>query len=378
MNRKLGVLEVAAAFVVVGLSLAAHATGRGVWSQVFAVVSLAVFLVQPLLIFVHELGHAVAAVALTGQRVLIRIGGEPYMVRFALGKIDVRFHPSGYVAHCELNPARMSPGDLLIVVLAGPAASVALAMALIPLALAWWGDSAVLFWIAAFAAASSLLMGLGNAVPFRRLPSWWPGSPRPDKGPSDGFLALQVLRARRDPQAKDWAEDRGPDLVPARPVMTQAVRAVIAMAADEAAALGRPYVGTEHLLLGLLREREAPACRVLQSCGLTTERVRAQLAQSIGERQAMPAQHLPLTPATRRTFDRARQALSLRGDECVDTEHVLLCLLQERDGLAIGLLDQLNVDPNELRRETMLVLQEGTKASRPVAPAPGTASRATG
>jgi len=160
--------------------------------------------------------------------------------------------------------------------------------------------------------------------------------------------------------------------------MTQAVRAVIAMAADEAEGLGSPYVGTEHLLLGLLREREAPACHVLQSCGLTTERARAQLAQSIGERQVRPAQHLPLTPATRRTFDRARQALSLSGDECVDTEHVLLGLLQEREGLAIQLLDQLNVNPSELRRETMLVLQEGTKASRPVAPAPGTASRATG
>ena len=152
------------------------------------------------------------------------------------------------------------------------------------------------------------------------------------------------------------------------------------MAVDEAERLRNPYVGTEHLLLGLLREREARACRVLHSFGLTTERVRAQLAQSVGEHEPTPAQELPLTPAAKRTLARARRALSLRGDECVDTEHVLLGLLQEQEGQAMQLLAELSVDSSQVRREAMLGLQEATKPGplRPSLSVPGSARGKSG
>lgn len=230
------------------------------------------------------------------------------------------------------------------------------------MAVVWRGDSPVLFWITALAVVSSLFIGFANAIPFRRLPAWWPGALRSDEeGPSDGFLALHAMRAHRNREDNAWTENPDADSGPPREVVTEPVRRVIATAADEAEGLGNPYVGTEHLLLGLLSEREANACRVLQRSGLTTERVRAELPQPSGERAAAPAQSLPLTPAARRTFDRAGKALSLRDDECVDTQHVLLGLIQEQDGLAMQVLDRLSVDPSQLRKEAMLAVGEGTK-----------------
>ena len=381
MSRKLSRSEVAVSFVAVGLAFAAYARGHEDWVDAAVVVSLVTgFLVEPLLVFAHELGHALAAVALTGERVLIRVGGEPYLVRFALGKIDVRFHPSGYVARCELSPARISPRHYLVVALAGPAVSLAVGAVLVPVALAWRGDSPVLFWITALAAASSLFVGLANAVPFRRLPGWWPGSMRThEEGPSDGFLALHALRAQRHGEDGVWPEDRSSDSDAMRLIVTDAVRRVIAMAVDEAEGLRNPCVGTEHLLLGLLRERESRACRVLESFGLTTERVRVHLARSPGEHETASGQELPLTPAAKRTLARARRALSLQGDECVDTKHVLLGLLQEQEGQAMQLLAELSVDSSQLRREAMLALQEGTKPGSlpPKVSVPGSA-RGTG
>ena len=184
--------------VGVALCAAAYGTGHADWVDAGLLVAfVAGVLVPPLLVVVHELAHAAAVVALTGQRVMVRIGGEPYLVRFALGKIDVRFHPSGYVAHCEFTRFRMSPRRLLVVSLAGPAASIALAAALALLSLVWQATP-VLFWIGALSAAGSLFIGISNAVPFRRLPSWWPGALKSDEeGPSDGFWAWEALKARR-------------------------------------------------------------------------------------------------------------------------------------------------------------------------------------
>jgi hypothetical protein len=390
-----------------GVSVVAAAVGVLPWGEAAAGMSLAICacLVTPLLVVVHELGHAVAAVALTPQRVMIRIGGEPYLVRFALGRIDVRFHPTGYIAHCDLDTRVITPGRLALVALAGPVTSIAFAGAVAPLAVALYGGSFVLFWIVAVAAAESLFIGVSNAVPFQHLPSWWPGGLQTDEdGPSDGLLALSALKAMRARELgePDRALPRAP--APSAYPVTDPVGRIIRSAEKEAEAARVDHLGTEHLLLGLLAE-QSPARDVLARFGVTDERVRAQISKAI-EGSTPPSTDTPrhgsqprtssaeprawqvgrpprgasstvvglsprarrLTPAAKRALTHARSALSLRGDERVDTEHLLLGLIQEQAGLAVKLLDDLGVDACDVRRETILALRARAPAKEPRPP----------
>jgi hypothetical protein len=91
------------------------------------------------------------------------------------------------VAHCDFDPSTISPRGLFITALAGPLASVMLGLGLAWFAVEQQDHAQVLFWILALAAGSSLLLGVGNAIPFRHLPGWWPGAMRLEEGPSDGI-----------------------------------------------------------------------------------------------------------------------------------------------------------------------------------------------
>jgi ATP-dependent Clp protease ATP-binding subunit ClpC len=139
-------------------------------------------------------------------------------------------------------------------------------------------------------------------------------------------------------------------------VAMEPARRVVAIAQEEAQALGSHYVGTEHLLLGLLREERGRAAGMLRRFGLTTERVRTQITRTVGQSEGAPAAQPRLTPAARRTFERAAGALSLRGDERVDTEHVLLGLVQDGEGVAARVMGELDVDPGDVRRQAILAL----------------------
>lgn len=133
MTKELSPREIVlavAAVAVTSVIIATSGKDGGEVARTIAIVSLAVGVPGPLLLtLIHELGHAVAAVALTGQRVTVVIGREPSVVRFALGRIDVRWDPKGYVAHCRLALGVSAP-RLLVLALAGPAASIALAAVL--------------------------------------------------------------------------------------------------------------------------------------------------------------------------------------------------------------------------------------------------------
>lgn len=138
---------------------------------------------------------------------------------------------------------------------------------------------------------------------------------------------------------------------------TERARQIVVLAQEEARELKHGYVGTEHLLLGLLREQEGMAARVLASLDVTVEEVRAQVVRIVGVGDAdAPTGQLPFTPRTRKVLDLAlREALSL-GHNYIGTEHVLLGIVRENGGVAIRILNDADADANKIRDEIMRML----------------------
>lgn len=115
---------------------------------------------------------------------------------------------------------------------------------------------------------------------------------------------------------------------------TERARQVVVLSQDEARAVKHNYIGTEHLLLGLLREEEGLAARVLVSLGLTTEEIRAQIARIVGVGDEVADGKLPFTPRCKKVLELAlREALSL-GHNYIGTEHILLGLVRDNEGVA--------------------------------------------
>src|SRR5207248_887978 len=115
---------------------------------------------------------------------------------------------------------------------------------------------------------------------------------------------------------------------------TERARQVVVLAQDEARALKHNYIGTEHILLGLLREEEGLAARVLESLDITVEEVRAQVARIVGQGDEVTTGQIPFTPRAKKVLELAlREALSL-GHNYIGTEHILLGLVREHEGLA--------------------------------------------
>ena len=110
---------------------------------------------------------------------------------------------------------------------------------------------------------------------------------------------------------------------------TERARQVVVLAQDEARALKHNYIGTEHILLGLLREEEGLAARVLESLDITVEEVRAQVARIVGQGDEVTTGQIPFTPRAKKVLELAlREALSL-GHNYIGTEHILLGLVRE-------------------------------------------------
>jgi len=150
---------------------------------------------------------------------------------------------------------------------------------------------------------------------------------------------------------------------------TERARQVVVLAQDEARALRHNYIGTEHLLLGLLREDEGLAARALESLGITVEEVRTQVARIVGTGDEVTPGQIPFTPRAKKVLELAmREALAL-GHDYIGTEHILLGLARENDGVAARLLLDLGVDAERIRSEVigMLSGMPGT-----VVPAPAT------
>jgi ATP-dependent Clp protease ATP-binding subunit ClpC len=137
---------------------------------------------------------------------------------------------------------------------------------------------------------------------------------------------------------------------------TDRARRVIVLAQEEARLLDHDYIGTEHILLGLIREREGVAAQALESLGISLEAVRAEVEQVIGRGQTTPGPQIPFTPRSKKVLELSlREARSL-GHDYIGTEHILLGLIREGEGVAAQVLVKLGADLQRTREQVIALL----------------------
>jgi ATP-dependent Clp protease ATP-binding subunit ClpC len=137
---------------------------------------------------------------------------------------------------------------------------------------------------------------------------------------------------------------------------TEPARLVVVFAQEEARTLNHNYIGTEHLLLGLLRQEDTLAARALALLDVTLEEVRARVAHIIGQGEEAVAGQMPFTPRAKKVLELAlREAISL-GHKWIGTEHVLLGLARENEGVASRILLDLGADAETLRNQVVAML----------------------
>jgi ATP-dependent Clp protease ATP-binding subunit ClpA len=137
---------------------------------------------------------------------------------------------------------------------------------------------------------------------------------------------------------------------------TERARQVVVLAQEEARMLRHNYIGTEHLLLGLLREQEGLGARALESLGVTVEQVRDQVVQIIGFGEELTGGQIPFTPRTKKVLELSlNEALSL-GHNYIGTEHLLLGLARENEGVAARILLDLDADAEKVRHGVISML----------------------
>ena len=151
---------------------------------------------------------------------------------------------------------------------------------------------------------------------------------------------------------------------------TDRARRVVVLAQDEARMLNHDYIGTEHLLLGLIGEGEGVAARALESLGISLDAVRQQVEQVIGRGQQAPSGHIPFTPRAKKVMELALREANDLGHSYIGTEHILLGLIREGDGVAAGVLTGLGADRPRVRQQVTQLL--GGRAGKG---APGAGSR---
>ena len=149
---------------------------------------------------------------------------------------------------------------------------------------------------------------------------------------------------------------------------TDRARRGVVLAQEEARMLNHNYIGTEHILLGLIHEGEGVAAKALESLGISLDAVRQQVEEIIGQGQQAPSGHIPFTPRAKKVLELSlREALQL-GHNYIGTEHILLGLIREGDGVAAQVLVKLGADLNRVRQQVIQLLH-GYPGQEPVAPA---------
>ena len=137
---------------------------------------------------------------------------------------------------------------------------------------------------------------------------------------------------------------------------TDRARRVVVLASEEARMLSHNYIGTEHILLGLIHEGEGLAAKALEQLGITLESVRAQVEEVIGQGQQAPTGHIPFTPRAKKVLELSlREALQL-GHSYISTEHILLGLIREGEGVAVQVLLKQGADLGRVRQQVMQLL----------------------
>jgi ATP-dependent Clp protease ATP-binding subunit ClpA len=139
---------------------------------------------------------------------------------------------------------------------------------------------------------------------------------------------------------------------------TDRARRVVELAQEEARMLNHNYIGTEHILLGLIHEGEGVAAKALESLGISLDAVRQQVEEIIGQGQQAPSGHIPFTPRAKKVLELADRETRALGHAYVGTEHILLGLIREGDGVAAQVLVNLGADLNRVRQQVIQLLRE--------------------
>ncbi len=140
---------------------------------------------------------------------------------------------------------------------------------------------------------------------------------------------------------------------------TKRARRVLTYAQEEAVRLNHNYIGTEHLLLGLMREEEGMAAKVLRELGTEQNRVRQIIEDTVGRGQAPAGARLSLTPRTKRVIELAVDEARRLGHHYIGTEHLLLGLVREGDGIAVNVLKSMGINPDKIRNQLAKAVMEG-------------------
>jgi hypothetical protein len=164
---------------------------------------------------------------------------------------------------------------------------------------------------------------------------------------------------------------------------TDRARQVVARAQEEARRLDHNYIGTEHILLGLIHEGEGVAARALESLGVSLDVIRQQVEEIIGRGQQAPSGHIPFTPRAKKVLELSHREAVQLGHNYIGTEHILLGLIRESDGVAAQVLVKLGADQNRVSQQVILLLHghvaeetvPARSAGRDVSPLPGTQAR---
>ncbi|CAM5611355.1 ATP-dependent Clp protease ATP-binding protein [Streptomyces badius] len=182
---------------------------------------------------------------------------------------------------------------------------------------------------------------------------------------------------------KDWEgtdpslTDRSEERLTMFERFTDRARRVVVLAQEEARMLNHNYIGTEHILLGLIHEGEGVAAKALESLGISLEAVRQQVEEIIGQGQQAPSGHIPFTPRAKKVLELSlREALQL-GHNYIGTEHILLGLIREGEGVAAQVLVKLGADLNRVRQQVIQLLSGysgGKETAAAGGPAEGTPS----
>jgi ATP-dependent Clp protease ATP-binding subunit ClpC len=160
---------------------------------------------------------------------------------------------------------------------------------------------------------------------------------------------------------------------------TDRARRVVVLAQEEARMLSHNYIGTEHILLGLIHEGEGVAAKALESLDISLEAVRGQVEDIIGQGQQAPSGHIPFTPRAKKVLELSlREALQL-GHNYIGTEHILLGLIREGEGVAAQVLVKLGADLNRVRQQVIQLVsgfqgKESESSGAPSESAPSTSA----
>ena len=152
---------------------------------------------------------------------------------------------------------------------------------------------------------------------------------------------------------------------------TDRARRVVVLAQEEARMLDHNYIGTEHLLLAIIDEGEGSAARALTALGVSLAATRQEVEDIIGRGAQAPSGHIPFTPRAKKVLELSLREAQLLGGDYIGTEHLLLGLIREGDGVAAQVLVSSGVDLNRARQQVIQLLQSRRE---PGAPTPVSAS----